>query len=296
MHLESHRVFRTAIEYGSITKAAQLLHMTQSTASRHLQALEDEYGGLLLERSATGLSLTTLGRTLYPYVCDMLNCHDNAKDALSRLRSEGGGISVGATLTIGEYLLPEILGGVLRMHPQAEIRMRIANTADVLDDLVRHRIDVALIEGLVDSVNDLKVDPWREDELVLLCGREHVFAQRESIQLEDLVGQPILLREEGSGTRQVTEAALEEAGILSSLTIAMELGSTEAIKSAVEQGLGIAFLSKLASTRDFQAGRLKEVSIQDFRISRFLYVVERQERYEKYLVKDLLTLLYQRQV
>lgn len=292
MHLESHRVFRAAVDYGSVTKAAQALHMTQSTASRHLQALEDEYGGLLFERSATGLRLTRLGETLYPYTCDMLGCHDEAKEELARLRSEVGGISVGATLSIGEYLLPQILGDILRMHPQAEIRMSIANTSDILEHLRHHRIDIALVEGLVDADIDLKVDIWREDELVLVCGTRHPFANEASIPLDRLVGQPLLQREEGSGTRQITESALEAAGVLSSLTIAMELGSTEAIKSAVEQGLGLAFLSKLTITRDCDSGRLREVPIHGFRISRHLYIVERHERYAKFLVRDFLSLLH----
>ncbi|QSO46346.1 LysR family transcriptional regulator [Alicyclobacillus mengziensis] len=291
MHVESHRVFRAAVEYGSITRAAQTLHMTQSTASRHLQTLEDEYGGLLFERSATGITLTPFGRALYPYTCDLLSCHEKAKEELARLRREGGGLSVGATLSIGEYLLPQVLGEVRRTYPQAEIRMRISNTSDVLEDLIRHRIDIALVEGVVEPAMDLRVDTWRDDELVLVCAPDHPFAVAGSIDLEQLVGHPVLFREEGSGTRQVTEAALEGAGIRSSLTIAMELGSTEAIKSAAEAGLGVAFLSRLTVARDCKSGRLVEVPIHGFRISRHLYIVERPERFEKVLVKSLLGIL-----
>jgi LysR family transcriptional regulator, transcriptional activator of the cysJI operon len=291
MHVESHRVFRAAVEYGSITRAAQTLHMTQSTASRHLQTLEDEYGGLLFERSATGITLTSFGRALYPYTCDLLSCHEKAKEELARLRREGGGLSVGATLSIGEYVLPQVLGEVRRMYPQAEIRMRISNTSDVLEDLARHRIDIALVEGVVEAGMDLRVETWRDDELVLVCAPDHPFAKNGTIRLEQLVGHPVLLREEGSGTRQVTETALEGAGIRSSLTIAMELGSTEAIKSATEAGLGVAFLSRLTVARDCKSGRLVEVPIDDFQISRHLYIVERPERFEKTLVKSLLRIL-----
>lgn len=291
MQIDSHKVFRAAVEYGSITKAAQMLHMTQSTASRHLQTLEDEYGGLLFERSATGITLTPFGRALYPYTCDLLNCHERAKDELARLRGEGGGISVGATLTIGEYLVPQMLGEIRRTYPHAEIRMRISNTSDVLEDLVRHRIDIALVEGVVEPALDLRVNVWRDDELVLVCAPDHPFARVKSIDIGQLVGQSMLFREEGSGTRQVTEAALEKVGIRSALTIAMELGSTEAIKSATEAGLGIAFLSRLTVARDCQCRRLVEVPVDGFRISRHLYIVERPERFEKVLVKSLLDIL-----
>ncbi|KPV45264.1 LysR family transcriptional regulator [Alicyclobacillus ferrooxydans] len=293
MHLESHRVFQAAVEYGSVTKAAQILHMTQSTASRHLQSLEDEYGGLLFDRSATGLTLTPFGRKLYPYTCDLLSCHEQAKEELARMRHEGGGISVGATLTIGEYLVPKMLGRIRSLYPQSEIRMRISNTSEVLEDLMRHRIDIALVEGKVDAGTDLKVDVWRDDELVLVCSAMHPFASVPSVTLQDLVGEPILFREEGSGTRQATETALEAAGMLSAMTIAMELGSTEAIKAAVEVGLGMAFLSRLTVERDCQSGRLVEVPVEGFHILRHLYIVERLERFEKVLVRCFLQILRQ---
>src|SRR5579875_1440849 len=185
VHLESYEVFRAIVEYGSVTKAAQHLHMTQSTASRHLQALEDECGGLLFDRNVSGLTLTALGDALYPYSCDLLDCHTRAKEELLRLRQEGGGISVGATFSIGETVLPKILGQVREQYPQAEIRMRISNTSDILEDLYRHRIDIALIEGLVPPTADVQVTPWKDDELILVCGPNHPFAARTSIQLAD---------------------------------------------------------------------------------------------------------------
>ncbi|KYP79627.1 LysR family transcriptional regulator [Ferroacidibacillus organovorans] len=291
MHLESHEVFCAVVEYGSVTKAAIALHMTQSTASRHLQALEDEYGGLLCERSALGLTLTPLGRALYPYSCDLVNCHARSKEELLRLRQEGGDIAVGATQSIGEYLLPRILGRVRKQHPHANIRMRISNTAGILEDLQRHRIDIALVEGVVHQPGDLQVTRWRTDELVLVCGHDHPFATLDAIVLQDLIGQPLLMREEGSGTREVTEVALENVGLLSSLSVAMELGSIQAIKSAIEAGLGIAFLSKLTIEEECASRRLRVLPIRDFRVTRHLSIVERPERYAKWIVKSFLHFL-----
>ncbi|QRF24072.1 LysR family transcriptional regulator [Alicyclobacillus sp. TC] len=147
MHIESHEVFCAVVEHGSLSRAAHLLHMTQSTASRHLQVLEEEYGGLLFERSASGLTLTSLGHALYPFSRDMLSCHMRAKEEIFRLRSQGGGLCVGATLSIGEYVLPELLGELKKQYPLTEIRMHIANTAEVLRLLIHHSIDIGIVEG-----------------------------------------------------------------------------------------------------------------------------------------------------
>lgn len=288
MHLESHEVFRAAIEYGSITKAAVSLHMTQSTASRHLQALEEEYGGLLVSRSAAGLTLTTLGTTLYPYTCTLLDCHAQAKEEMRRLNRMAVRITIGATLTIGEYVLPQILGEFHKRHPETTLRMRISNSRDIIEDLFRHRIDAALVEGLVATQSDVVATPWLKDEIILVCSPEHIFAARHSIGLMDLIGQPLLTREHGSGTRQITEIALDQAGVLENLTFAFELGSTQAIKSAVIFGLGCAFLSRLTLLNELAQGMLCEVPIANFMISRTLHIVERTEKYPLRLMNEFL--------
>ncbi len=291
MHLESYEVFRVVVEHGSATKAAQVLHMTQSTVSRHLQALEEEFGGLLFDRSSSGLTLTDLGQALYPYTCDLLGCHARAKEELLRLRSRSGGLSVGATLSIGEYVLPRILGKFRKHNPLAEIRMRISNTTEVIDDLLRHRIDIGLVEGMIEPSADLTVTQWATDELVLLCSPEHPFSKKGYIKITELMEESLLCREEGSGTRQMTERALEQIGVLPSLAFVMELGSIQAIKSAIQAGLGLAFLSRLAVLEECQSGRLVEVPIEQFEIVRPLQIVKRAERYPKFAVKEFLDLV-----
>lgn len=293
MHLESHDVFCAAIEHGSLTKAAQALHMTQSTASRHLQALEGEYGGLLFERDVSGLTLTPLGHALYPYSRDLLGCQVRAKEELLRLRSEGGGLCVGATLSIGEYVLPALLGELRSQYPTADIRMRIANSAEVLKQLLHHGIDIGLTEGLIPTSSDIVVSQWKEDDLVLVCPPTHPFVTKAEVCLDDVLLQPLLCREEGSGTRQVTEQSLEQAGVLTQATFTMELGSTQAIKSAIAAGLGVAFLSRLTIKDDCQTGTLVEVPISGFQIRRTLYIVQRTERYSRYMVSAFMHLLEQ---
>lgn len=291
MHLESHEVFRAAVEYGSVTKASQSLHMTQSTASRHLQALEDEYGGLLFDRSAAGVTLTAMGKTLYPYTCDLLACHIQAKEELQRMSKATRRLGVGATLTIGEYVLPQIIGAFRHAHPEVGVRMRIGNTRDILSDLIRHKIDAAIVEGMIDGDNDISVTPWMEDEIVLVCSSEHPFALRDKIELEELKGQSLLMREPGSGTRQMTELALERAGILPALTFSLELGSTQAIKSAIECQLGCAFLSRLTIRCELESGRLCAIPVKNLHITRSLSVLERSDKYPRRMVNEFLRII-----
>jgi len=291
MHLESHEVFRAAVEYGSVTKAAQALHMTQSTASRHLQALEDEYGGILFSRSASGVTLTEMGRALYPYTCDLLSCQARAKEELRHLSRVAQHIGIGATLTIGEYVLPQILGAFRQSHPQAGVRMRIANTREILADLMRHRIDAAIVEGLVETDPEIRVTPWLQDEIILVCGPQHPFSRRSQILLTDLPGESLLTREVGSGTRQVTELALESHGILGDLRFALELGSTQAIKSAIECNLGCAFLSRLTVRSELASGRLCAVPVRDLAITRTLAILERTDKYPRRLINEFLEMV-----
>lgn len=291
MHLESYEVFCAAVDYGSLHKAAQGLHMTQSTASRHIQALENEYGGELFARSATGLTLTPLGEALFPYAVELLNCHQQSKEKLNRLRREGSGLAVGATLTVGEYVLPQMLGQLRKNYPEAQIRMRVCNTQQVLDDLIHHRIDIGIVEAEVPQElekREIHSMAWREDHLVLVCSPNHPLTCRDEVSITDLSGESLLWREEGSGTRRVAEEALEKAEIFASLSVAMELGSTQAIKSAIIANLGIAFLSELTVMEERREGVLAVVPITNFSIVRTLFIVQRVERYAKFMVERLL--------
>ena len=287
MHLEGYEVFCAVVEYGSITKAAKHLHMTQSTASRHLRLLEDEFGVLLLERSPIKVELTALGATLYPYAADLLSCHTRAKSEIARLQHERGELCVGATFSVGEYLLPSMLGDFRRSFPEVQIQMRIANTSLVVEELTRHQVDIGIVEGIVPS-GEVTTTPWREDELVLVCPPNHPFATQGQIRIDQLEEEPLLWREEGSGTRDIAERALKRAGVLPSLSRTMELGSTQAIKSAVQSGLGVAFLSRLTIEQEASLGTLVDVPIEGLQIFRTLYIVERPERYSNYMVEQFL--------
>lgn len=291
MHIESYEVFRAIEEQESITKAAQTLHMTQSTASRHLQALEQEYGALLFERSATGIALTEFGRALYPYVLELLRCQEEAKEKLTQMRRQGGTIIVGATYTIGEYILPQVLGAFRRDGHASSIRMRVHNTREVVQDLLHRRIDVGLVEGSV-LMADIETRNWKNDELILVCPPEHALTKQERVTAADIVKHHLICREEGSGTRQMTMQALADAGVLDQTLIWMELGSTQAVKSTVEAGFGIAFLSHLAVAHELSLGSLVRVDVEDISIVRTLTIILRKEPHTNPAVRALLQKLH----
>lgn len=290
VQLDSLEVFCAVVETGSITKAAQALHMTQSTASRHLHALEDYYGTILTNRTATGAIVTDAGRVLYRYAREMLDCHRRAQEDIVHLGEDVGSITVGATFSIGEYVLPRLLGYFRELHPTVQLKMKIGNSATMIEDLRLRHIDLALVEGPVED-GQMTAEDWRADELILVANPNHRFAEQLQMRAGDLIGEAVIVREEGSGTREVAAKALRKSGIHQEIDFVMELGSTQAVKAAVAAGLGVAFLSRMTVQDECRSGTLVEVPIEDLKIPRMLKIVRRKERYSTRLAEEMLRFL-----
>jgi DNA-binding transcriptional LysR family regulator len=188
---------------------------------------------------------------------------------LAVLSGEHSGVlRAGSSTSIAQYVLPRMLGCFKREHPQVKLQIRSGNTEEVVDWLIEGRIEIGLIEGPA-LRKDVRVEPFMEDELVLLFPANHPWKKRQSLTIEDLEGAPFLLRERGSGTRRVLEAALQKAGLkMKDLEVAMELDSSEAIISSVESGLGIGFVTRAAVLPRLPLGRIATARIAGLRISR----------------------------
>lgn len=281
-------MFCLVVENGSISEAARKFFVSQPAVTRQIQALEEYYDVLLFERTGGKLQITEAGKILYPYMKAILEDHDRAKEALSTYKGKyQAQICVGATLTIGEYLLPRLLEQFKQQETDLNLTIRIANTQEILESLAEHTIDIALIEG---SVNDesLIAEKFADDELVLICPVHHPWSERSEIELDEIVKERLIWREVGSGTRMVVENALQKEGILDRVVTAMEIGSTQAIKGAVEAGLGVAFLSRMTVKRELASNLVKEVKIKDFRIKRSLSIVLAPQRFRRQGVDKLL--------
>ena len=268
-------VFRAVAEQLSFRKAAEELYLTQPAVSLQIKALEEDLGVQLFDRSGAHITMTPAGRVLLEYAAQV-NAHlVQAEREIAALSGEHvGQLALGASTTIAQYVLPRLLGEFCREHPRVHSTLISGNTEHIVEAVEKQRIALGFIEGPARS-REVKTEPFLEDELVLIASTAHELAERNSVSCSEIASIPLLMRERGSGTRHVIEMALEHQGVKrSSLQIVMELDSTEAIKSAVEAGLGIGFVSRWAIAKDLRLGNnFKIVDLEGLRIKREFLVV-----------------------
>jgi DNA-binding transcriptional LysR family regulator len=267
-------VFLAVARSESVSRAAEELGMSQSAVSGALADLENQFEIQLFDRIGKRLQLSRLGRSLRPR-CEALQERAGELEHALANRSDIGLLRVGATLTIGNYVAVPLMARFMREHPGARVTLEVANTAEIARQVANFEIDVGLVEGELQHV-DLDVTPWCDDELVVFCAASHPFAKKKQLSDDDLRAAVWIVRERGSGTRQAFEHAMH--GILSDLEIALELQHTEAIKSAVEAGLGVGCVSRIALGEAFRHGTLVPCSVpkRDFR-RHFCFIVHKQK-------------------
>ncbi|MGE6227318.1 selenium metabolism-associated LysR family transcriptional regulator [Paenibacillus chitinolyticus] len=267
-------IFYTVAEKGSFSHAAQALHMTQPAVTMQVQSLEDHFGIKLFHRSTKKIELTEAGRTLIPYARKCVELIRETENAMTGFTAMAEGrLQLGASLTMGEYILPRLLGPFRKEYPNISVAMKVMNTTQILDEIFAHQLTFGLVEAPIQHP-DVHTEAILSDELKLIVPAGHPLAEMETIRMEDVFRYPFVLREEGSGTRRVMEEELERAGIAcSGMDIVMELGSTGAIKSAVEAGLGISILSQSSVKHEVRLGILKVKEIEGVSFSRSFYAI-----------------------
>ncbi|MBJ6363293.1 selenium metabolism-associated LysR family transcriptional regulator [Paenibacillus sp. GCM10012307] len=267
-------IFYTVAEKGSFSAAAQSLHMTQPAVTMQVQSLEDYFGTKLLLRSTKRIELTESGRALMPFAQRSIELIRETDSSMSKFTKQlRGRLQLGASLTIGEYILPRLLGPFGQEYPQISISMKVMNTAQIMEDILNHQLNFGLIEAPVNHP-DMHMEAVMSDELYLIVPAGHPLAEAETVQIADVLEYPFVLREQGSGTRLVMEEELRSRDIdPASLKIVMELGSTGAVKSAVEAGLGVSFVSASSVKHEVALGLISVVPIADVRFKRQFYSI-----------------------
>ncbi|MFC9776915.1 selenium metabolism-associated LysR family transcriptional regulator [Paenibacillus chitinolyticus] len=267
-------IFYTVAEKGSFSHAAQALHMTQPAVTMQVQSLEDHFGIKLFHRSTKKIELTEAGRTLIPYARKCVELIRETENAMTGFTAMAEGrLQLGASLTMGEYILPRLLGPFRKEYPNISVAMKVMNTTQILDEIFAHQLTFGLVEAPIQHP-DVHTEAILSDELKLIVPAGHPLAEMETIRMEDVFRYPFVLREEGSGTRRVMEEELERTGIAcSGMDIVMELGSTGAIKSAVEAGLGVSILSQSSVKHEVRLGILKIKEIEGVSFSRSFYAI-----------------------
>lgn len=267
-------VFRAVARELSFSRAGLGLHLSQSAVSQQIAALEGELGGALFDRSRRRVRLTPAGAALLNRVDALLGDFAAARATVAAARGAvEGELRVAASRTVGTYLLPSLLAVLARRHPALRLEIAIENSERVVQTVVSGRADVGYIEDIVNSPG-IVLTRLLEDELVIVVAASHRFARMAEIPVEDLAAEPLVVREPGSGTRRVAEEHLQAAGLsLDQLHIAAELTGIEAIKGAVEAGLGISILSSATLAKERALGTLVARRLVGVPIRRSIFAV-----------------------
>jgi DNA-binding transcriptional LysR family regulator len=275
-HLET---FAVAAEHGSFTAAAAVLGLTQGAVSQRIHALEQELGTSLFQRHGGRAQLTEAGQRLYPFAQRILALHEEARGEVTGCKPVvAGELFLAASSVPGEHLLPKLLSVFRQRYPHVQVRASISDSGSVLSQIEHGQVHFGLVGGKTDAPH-LEFEPFAVDEMRLVVPATHPWGRRRQVSLAELGQQPLILRETGSGSRWCLEQALARHGKSpADLRIALELGSNEAIKEAVLQGLGAAILSTHAVEDEERSGQLHLLAIAQMPLRREMFIVRDRRR------------------
>jgi DNA-binding transcriptional LysR family regulator len=279
-------VFLAVARFENVSRAAEALAMSQSAASGALKELEQQFDVLLFDRMGKRLQLSELGRQLRPQAEALLAQAGAFEQSLAG-ESVGGRLRIGATLTIGNYLAVEMIAAFRQRYPETDVSLGVANLQHIAEQVAGFEIDLGMVEGELHHP-DLEMHFWRNDELQVFAAPGHLLARKRAVSDEQLLAQEWIVREPGSGTRQTFDRAMR--GILANLKISMGLQHTEAIKRAVEAGLGIGCLSKISLVEAFRRGSLVPLRVPGRDFSRAFYLVTHRSKYHSTALRRWLEL------
>ncbi len=279
MNYDRLKTFIAVAEKKSFSEAAKILYVTQPTITAQVKALEEELNTKLFERTTKKVEMTQSAAILLKYAREIVRLNDSAKKEIFEIEEAlYGDLHIGCSLTIGEYVLPEFLKRLKEAYPLINISVEITNSNNIVQQMKDQQIDIGLVETPVDEPQII-MEPFLEDELLLIAAPDYFGENEIKISSELLRSTPLIMRERGSGTRAVVTKYLDEAGIAAGdLNIVMELGSTEAIKSAVEAGLGVSVISRHAIRKEQKLKSLKAYAISNMTFSRYFYIAFRKNQ------------------
>jgi len=275
--LDAHQlnVFLTAAETLNFTEAARLLNMTQPSVSQHIQTLEQHFQSPLFIRSGRQLTLSDAGLALMPMARQMVRLSVRIDETMESLHGEvHGHLRVGCSTTSGKYILPFLLAHFLRRHPKVQATCEVAPRAQAVEDLCDGKVHIALASPQEFSRRDVEFRLFFTDPILLIVPNDHPWAVRDEVDPEELLEADFILREEGSGTREVAENALRDIGLeLDELNVILTLGNSEAIALAVQERLGIGFVSRFVSKR-LVPGGVTAVRVRGLSLQQDVYIAQ----------------------
>ncbi len=282
------QVFHTVARLLSFTKAAESLHMTQPAVTFQVRQLEEYFNTRLFDRTHNRISLTAAGERVYEYAAQIFDLYAKMDNTVRDMTGEISGVLIiGASTTIAEYMLPALLGDFNKKYPDVNVHLKVSNSDGIVSMVENNDIDLGVVEAPVMNKN-LVVENCRNDRLVAVVYPAHELASKKKVMVQDLVTQPYISREEGSGTREVIEEYLAGTGMKpADLSVTMELGSPEAIKGAVEAGMGISIVSEVTIHKELQLGTLVSLEL-DPPLERPFSFVHQKQKFRQRAMDELL--------
>jgi len=279
MNIKQLEIFVTVATTGSFSKGAEAACITQSTASQHIAILEDACGVRLLDRTGRGAMPTEAGKIMLVHAQQVLKSLKETEQAMLQFRqADGVELSVGGSTIPGTYLLPKAIALLRSRHPGIKVKIEIGDSREVIDKLIEERIEIGIVGTSADDKSFIS-EALGHDEIFLVAHKGHGWCGRAVVQPEELLSEPIIMREKGSGTNDVVDAALRQQGInVSDLTACVTISSSEAIKQAILAGCGVAFISEMAVREELKQGDLVSIKLAGISISRSFYLVHRKGR------------------
>jgi DNA-binding transcriptional LysR family regulator len=277
-------IFVAISRTASVSRAAEDLSLSQSATSTSLSEFEKQFDLQLFDRVGKSLRINETGQQLLPRAVELL---DRAKEIEALLQGHAGfgHMKIGATLTVGNYLATILVARFLQQHPESRIQLQVQNTSNIVHQIANHELDLGLIEGDCHHP-DIEVQPWVADELVVFSAPNHLLAKLSKVTVEQLLQEPWILREKGSGTRETFDRAFHNHH--AKLNIRLELEHTEAIKRAVESGLGIGCISRLALKDAFRRGSLVPLATPNLDLGRYFYFLWHKQKYQTTGMREFL--------
>lgn len=291
MKISQLQTFVAIVEKGSFSAGARAQKVSQPAATFQIQALEDSLGVKLIDRSSKALLLTEAGRLCYESAKKIIDQMDILESRLGDLADTVmGDVAIGASTIPGEFILPLAIADFKSMFPETRPRLQVMDTESIVNEVIDGQVDVGVVGAKVDN-KKLEFLPFIKDELIVIAHPSYDL-DKQKLKISELITDPFILREEGSGTRLVFERVLEPLGLtVRDINVALELGSAEAVITAVQAGLGLSVVSKWAAANALALGKVQELKVDNFPIVRSLFIVTLKGRIKKLVVERFVQFL-----
>lgn len=274
MNVSQLRTFIAVVDHGSFSEAARVLGISQPAVTMQIQALEADIAATLLDRGYRKVALTEAGRALLPHARTVIEELEDARESIEAVsETVTGRLAIAASTTPGQYLLPRLLGGFLKQYPEVGVTLRVYDSAEVIAHVEAGEADLGMTGAELHGAR-VTYERLGFDALALICPPDHSLATGGPVAFIDLTGEPFIVREPGSGTRMVAEDVIRRSGVdPAELDVVMELGTNEAIVSAVEGGMGLGIVSTLVAQKAVDLGTVAMVKGAGFPVERPLFLV-----------------------